>query len=105
MSQLHRSPTSTPTRSEEKRRNLLVTASELFLQQGYDGLSMDAIVAAAGSVELTTSYPVVARIASASMFEPWKANTTGASAGRSSGTTAMNSRGMPSTSESQKTPS
>ena len=53
MPQLHRSSPSTATRSEEKRRNLLITASELFLQQGYDGLSMDAIVAAAGGSKAT----------------------------------------------------
>ena len=53
MPQVHRSPTSTPTRSEDRRRNLLITASELFLQQGYDGLSMDAIVAAAGGSKAT----------------------------------------------------
>ena len=53
MPQLHRSSPSTATRSEEKRRNLLITASELFLQQGYDGLSVDAIVAAAGGSKAT----------------------------------------------------
>ena len=52
MTRLHRAPTSPTSRSLERRRNLLVTASELFLAHGYDGVSMDAIVAAAGGDDL-----------------------------------------------------
>ena len=53
MTPLHRAPTSPTSRSVERRRNLLVTASELFLEHGYDGVSMDAIVAAAGGSKAT----------------------------------------------------
>ncbi|NER61767.1 helix-turn-helix transcriptional regulator, partial [Pseudomonas sp. MAFF212428] len=53
MASLHRAPTSPTSRSLERRRNLLVTASELFLAHGYDGVSMDAIVAAAGGSKAT----------------------------------------------------
>ena len=48
MPQLRTVPASPSTRSEERRRKLLVAAADLFLASGYDGVSMDAIVAEAG---------------------------------------------------------
>jgi TetR/AcrR family transcriptional repressor of mexJK operon len=40
-------------RSAQKRSNLLATASELFLAKGYDGVSHDEIIAAAGGSKTT----------------------------------------------------
>lgn len=42
-----------PRKRQERRRHLLQTAGELFLEQGYDGVSLDAIVAAAGGSKTT----------------------------------------------------
>lgn len=53
MPQLRTVPASPSTRSEERRRKLLVAAADLFLASGYDGVSMDAIVAAAGGSKAT----------------------------------------------------
>lgn len=53
MPQLRTVPASPTTRSEERRRKLLVAAADLFLASGYDGVSMDAIVAAAGGSKAT----------------------------------------------------
>jgi TetR/AcrR family transcriptional repressor of mexJK operon len=40
-------------RSDQKRSNLLAVASELFLAKGYDGVSLDEIIAAAGGSKTT----------------------------------------------------
>jgi AcrR family transcriptional regulator len=40
-------------RSAQKRSNLLATASELFLAKGYDGVSLDEIIAAVGGSKTT----------------------------------------------------
>ncbi|MFA6071403.1 MAG: TetR/AcrR family transcriptional regulator, partial [Janthinobacterium sp.] len=53
MPQLRTVPASPSTRSEERRRKLLVAAANLFLASGYDGVSMDAIVAEAGGSKAT----------------------------------------------------
>ena len=57
MPQLRTVSASPTTRSEERRRKLLVAAADLFLASGYDGVSMDAIVAEAGGSKATAMTP------------------------------------------------
>ncbi|WP_300758906.1 TetR/AcrR family transcriptional regulator, partial [Janthinobacterium sp.] len=53
MSQPPTAPATSSNRSSERRRKLLEAAGRLFLASGYDGVSMDAIVAEAGGSKAT----------------------------------------------------